>query len=526
MSKFFQYIKKIMGGNTSQVEYERVYPRPAQPIIPVSVSRFREEMDAEMTDPRLDPRMAGAFEPQAAPTERGRGGQAIRRLLHHDTPQQQEQPQRQSEKVDMTPVREPKKENKKGRSCTSIPMGTSVSAFFTRLSGRVNQHHAQLPVTPVELDIFLPQQYQGAINKPTPCLLRRSNAVRGSTHRPQVSKPVPCQLHRSNATRCARQDSGVSGGVDWELGYYPGGEADAYYLTEPSPIRPSVQRPTLMLDTNPVLPERYESRGVENVGWEQQRLVSCSPLSTSTTDSFPSDGEIGVRAAFSDLEDVSPGIPAAVPTTTRFSLDVATPEDTMPAAARFSLSDGVPEVISSKRRFSLGSCFSVGSSLHPGGQDIDDTDQASSPGSGPSLSSMSTVDRDEARRRAYMRLTGEVPEQVVDDRKAETHSSPPTYVSLASFVSFIEIPYAESEPIDQSLFHGFSGIWIFDQNFFYQAPAYEDTADINPFSLDCVDRVSSAQVIDASICGNTIATETYQPIPHRPGPQFAAPRPM
>jgi len=232
---FCQYIGNCFGYEPKQ--YERVYPRPAERIIPVGVSRFREEMDAERTDPRLDPRMAGAFEPQIAPAGGWAcGRQAIRRLMLQT--KQAEQPERISEKMETSSARRPEEKNRKLRSCTLVQAGAVVPSLFTHTSGKVFPRHSQTPVAPPQSPIAASPNVQAervdsSIQRPRPaaiCRLRRSNAVRRPVEQHQVPKPVPCRLRRANAVRhLCRRDSVVPVGVDYELGYYPNGEADSYF---------------------------------------------------------------------------------------------------------------------------------------------------------------------------------------------------------------------------------------------------------------------------------------------------------
>ena len=226
MSIFCQYIGICFGYEPKQ--YERVYPRPAERIIPVGVSRFHEEMDAEMTDPRLNSRMAGAFEPRIASAGGwARGRQAIRRFMP-----EMEQPKRVSDKMEPSCMRRPEEKSRKPRSCTPVQAGVVVPSFFTHTSGKVFPQHLQPPVA--ASPNFQAERINSFIQRPRPaafCHLGRSNAVRRAVEQPGVPKPVPCRLRRANAVRhlCSR-DSVVPGGVDCELGYYPSGEADSYFL--------------------------------------------------------------------------------------------------------------------------------------------------------------------------------------------------------------------------------------------------------------------------------------------------------
>ncbi|KAK1907058.1 hypothetical protein P3342_006246 [Pyrenophora teres f. teres] len=501
--------------NTLSIErmlYERVYPRAAPRIVAVGVSRFCEEMDAEMVDPLT----AGGFDPLAShrrvkATGNVRRGQAA-------------QPQRVREMMAMSPLCGPGKKDKKKRTCVPISAGAWMSSLFTRTHGKtihqqVQAAQAQLPVPSVQPQAFVQaERVDSVVQRPRPAAVRhlhRSNAVRRPTELTREPKPVPCRLHRSNAVRRpTRQDSVVHGGGDeWELGHYPGGEADEYYLAEPV-----VQRSQLTLVANPVPLALHDQRGSQDgAGWEQQRLMSYSPLPTAATAtaSSPSDQDTCGNAVDGAHVDVSPSVPAAVPVSRRFSLDEVLPE-VLSATTRLSLSDGVPETIASERRLSLDSNMTVSFSVH---EDDDALSTVNGFGQGPSTGSSFTATTDIRMPvvRGSSLCSTEGPSPVIRGQSLCSTES----ASLMASVDQAQLTV--DEPVDQSLFDGFSGVWIVEQDI--PPPAYEDLA-VNPFAPDCVDRMRAAQVVDARVSGSRVATGIFQPSPRRPGQQIGPLRPI
>ncbi|KAI0620560.1 hypothetical protein TUN199_07436 [Pyrenophora tritici-repentis] len=414
-------------------QYEHVYPRAAPQIVPVGVSRFREEMDAEVVDPLT----VGGFDPYVNHLRIRAIGDVRRGQI--------EQPQRVRDMMAMSPVRGLGKKEK-NRTCAPISAGAWISSFFTLSRGKaIRQTTQAAPAQPVQPQAFVPSEpTDSVIQRPLPAAVRhlhRSNAVRRLTEQPREPKPAPCRLQRSNAVRRpTRQESLVSGGDHWILGHYPGGEADEYYLAELV-----VERPQLTLVTDPVLQGQDDQRGSRDLaGWEEQRLMSYSPLSASAL----SPGQHTRTSPNIEVPvDVSPDIPAAVPASRRFSLDEVSPEEVVPAADRFSLSDGVPEVIASERRFSLDSRFSVGSSVRNEGQSTANG-ASHEPSRGSSFTAITDMGMPVLRGGGLCSSEGGSP--VVRGGSLCSSSS------SMSAVDQVQLPV--DEPVEQSLFDDFSGI--------------------------------------------------------------------
>lgn len=189
-----------------QSQFLRVYPRP-QPRYaqyPTGVSMFREELDMEMTVPRQD------------------SAQQLRPSLDSMIMA----PMTAGEYTGSRGVEPDKKQNE--QFC--IPkVANAVSTFFAQARKAVRFKPALLP-TPID-------DVPAANNRlPESC----GDKTLGGVSKSQLSPQVTVKLQRCNAVRYRtdhRPRLKSRAQKDTNLRYYPGGEADEYYLSAPVVVR-------------------------------------------------------------------------------------------------------------------------------------------------------------------------------------------------------------------------------------------------------------------------------------------------